>query len=67
MSKRFYCVQFSHPKQGWIDLPSLASIKENQAINNMNDFSQEHPRTPLRVIRKPHGWIPSNSSEDPSL
>ena len=54
---RFYCPQWCHAMQGWIDLPSLASTKEREAINASEEFAERN-KVQCRVIRKPHGWQP---------
>lgn len=60
MAKRFYCPQWCHAKKGWIDLPMLASTSEKEANNAAEAFCTER-RVQTRVIRKPHGWEPSDS------
>ena len=63
--KRFYAVQWCHPRKGWLDLPSLASTKEKEAIDNMASFQEQRAeRLAMRVIRKPHGWEPTQAPED---
>lgn len=58
--KRFYCPQWCHNTKGWIDLPSLASKKEKEAIDAAEEFAvNEHPGVRTRVIRKPHNWNPT--------
>lgn len=58
MAARWYCVQWSHPQRGWLDLPSLASKKEKEANASALNFAEEHPGVVTRTIRKPHGWEP---------
>ena len=57
--KRYHCPQWCHRQQGWIDLESIASVKEKEAIDAAESFSNEHPGVRTRVIRKPKGWIPN--------
>jgi hypothetical protein len=59
MAARWYCVQWSHPARGWVDLPSLASKKEKEANDAALVFAEEHPGVVTRTIRKPHGWEPT--------
>ncbi len=59
MSKRYYCPQFADSKRGWVDLPSLASTKEKEALDNMENFAKDQNiHCVMRVIRKTHGWEP---------
>lgn len=61
MATRYYCVQWCHNRKGWLDLPSLASKSEKIATDNMVAFqAQESTALAMRVIRKPHGWIPES-------
>jgi hypothetical protein len=57
MAKRYYCPQFSDFAKGWVDLPSLASLKEKEAVDAAESFAFQNQRI-TRVIRKPHGWTP---------
>lgn len=57
---RWYCVQWSHAKKGWLDLPSLASKKEKEANDAAKVFAEENSVV-TRVIRKPHGWKPESN------
>lgn len=60
---RFYCVQWCHRTKGWLDLPSLASKKESEANDSSEEFAKAHGVV-TRVIRKPHGWEPSDGKCD---
>jgi hypothetical protein len=57
MPARYYCVQWCHSRRGWLDLPSLASTKEKEAVDASEQFAHEH-HVVTRTIRKPHGWTP---------
>jgi len=57
MPSRFYCVQSRAARAGWVDLPSLASVHEHEAIQSSQAFSEQNGVL-TRVIRKPHGWSP---------
>ena len=63
---RYYCVQASHPVRGWVDLPSLASLKQKEAERDAEEFARR-AKAVARVIRKPHGWVPfvSASLDEP--
>ena len=57
---RFYCPQWSHPKRGRTDIPVLASTHEKAANDACAEFCERHGTTG-RVVRKPHGWKPTDS------
>lgn len=40
-----------------MDLPSLASLREKEAVDAAEQFAQEH-HVATRTLRKPHGWTP---------
>ncbi len=61
MASRYYCVQYACNQKNWVDLPHLASLKQAEAIDRGVSFSERYSRI-TRVIRKPHGWTPSDAS-----
>lgn len=63
MAARFYCPQSCDGRAGWIDLPSLASKQKKEADGAAKEFAETHKRV-IRVIRKPHGWIPPINTEE---
>ena len=57
---RYYCVQVSHPRRGWVDHPSFASTRKSEADDDAENFTRLH-HIVTRVIRKPHGWTPTQT------
>jgi hypothetical protein len=58
---RYYCPQWCHNRKGWIDLPSLASLKRKEAEDAAEQFAKEN-LVVVRTIRKPKGWKPDGSN-----
>jgi hypothetical protein len=56
---RLYVVQWCDRKAGWKDIPETAGKREFEVIHKMENLSRAMPSKAMRVIRKPHGWVPA--------
>lgn len=63
MAARWYCVQAAHFIRGWLDLPSLSSMKKSEADLWAREFAETR-NVATRTIRKPHGWEPPPPSAE---